>query len=420
MKRFVKIFAVAALVVSPAFAEEPPVVVAVSKTYVDSGFAQKASAAIVASLSSDFGTLSGNLATNNTIAKANSAVQPGALAAVATSGSYSDLSNKPNLATVATSGSYNDLSNTPANMASQSWVLAQIANAELGEGGGEDGGLLAAALLEHTEDTNNPHEVTKAQVNLGNVQNVDQTNAGNLSSGTVPYARLPVGNSASTIAAGNDSRFALAESALQTVTKSGSGNVVKSVTKNADDIVVTYDTVPTTSELSALSGRIGSLENLGYYLGVSPDKASLPTTVSAAKSMWGITRTPEVGDYVDILEDETNNNANNSYRIVDVTGNVITWSSSPFRTYSSDTSGFMTKQPSATNGRIGTFNSAGQVVDSGKSLSDLATAAQGTRADNAVQYSEISNYTSNPDKDTIATAAPQGQLPNGRAFIWIQ
>lgn len=35
------------------------------------------------------------------------------LAAVATSGSYNDLSNRPSLATVATSGSYNDLSNKP-------------------------------------------------------------------------------------------------------------------------------------------------------------------------------------------------------------------------------------------------------------------------------------------------------------------
>ena len=41
--------------------------------------------------------------------KANSAD----LATVATSGSYTDLTNKPELATVATSGSYNDLSNKP-------------------------------------------------------------------------------------------------------------------------------------------------------------------------------------------------------------------------------------------------------------------------------------------------------------------
>jgi hypothetical protein len=36
------------------------------------------------------------------------------LATVATSGSYTDLSNKPALATVATSGSYDDLTNKPA------------------------------------------------------------------------------------------------------------------------------------------------------------------------------------------------------------------------------------------------------------------------------------------------------------------
>ncbi len=36
------------------------------------------------------------------------------LAAVAISGSYSDLGDRPNLASVATSGSYTDLSNTPA------------------------------------------------------------------------------------------------------------------------------------------------------------------------------------------------------------------------------------------------------------------------------------------------------------------
>ena len=36
------------------------------------------------------------------------------LAAVAKSGSYNDLKNKPNLAAVATSGSYNDLANKPS------------------------------------------------------------------------------------------------------------------------------------------------------------------------------------------------------------------------------------------------------------------------------------------------------------------
>ena len=49
----------------------------------------------------------------------STAVQPGDLATVATTGSYNDLTNKPNLATVATTGSYNDLTNKPTIPAAQ-------------------------------------------------------------------------------------------------------------------------------------------------------------------------------------------------------------------------------------------------------------------------------------------------------------
>ena len=64
-----------------------------------------------------------------------------------------------------------------------------------------------SALTTHTGNTANPHSVTKAQVGLANVQNVDQTNANNLTSGTVAYGRLPIGTVASTVAAGDDVRF---------------------------------------------------------------------------------------------------------------------------------------------------------------------------------------------------------------------
>lgn len=46
-------------------------------------------------------------------AELNTKANISSLSTVATSGSYTDLTNKPNLAAVATSGSYNDLSNTP-------------------------------------------------------------------------------------------------------------------------------------------------------------------------------------------------------------------------------------------------------------------------------------------------------------------
>jgi hypothetical protein len=48
------------------------------------------------------------------------------------------------------------------------------------------------ALTNHTTNYSNPHQVTKDQISLGNVQNVDQTAAGNITSGTLDPARLPL------------------------------------------------------------------------------------------------------------------------------------------------------------------------------------------------------------------------------------
>lgn len=47
-----------------------------------------------------------------------------------------------------------------------------------------------STLTSHTSDTSNPHATTKAQVGLGDVANVDTTNASNIASGTLADARL--------------------------------------------------------------------------------------------------------------------------------------------------------------------------------------------------------------------------------------
>lgn len=68
-------------------------------------------------------------------------------------------------------------------------------------------GYVNQTITDHTSNKANPHNVTAEQVGLGDVKNVDTTNANNITSGQVALDRLPVGNTANTIAAGDDARF---------------------------------------------------------------------------------------------------------------------------------------------------------------------------------------------------------------------
>lgn len=64
-----------------------------------------------------------------------------------------------------------------------------------------------ASVANHSNNNDNPHNVTAEQIGLGNVQNVDTTNADNITSGTVSTDRLPIGTTANTVASGDDARF---------------------------------------------------------------------------------------------------------------------------------------------------------------------------------------------------------------------
>lgn len=57
-----------------------------------------------------------------------------------------------------------------------------------------------------------------------------------------------------------------------------------------------------------------------------------------------------------------------------------------------DISGKADKVSGATNGHFAGLNSSGNLIDSGKKASDFATAAQGTKADTALQSADLSGY----------------------------
>ena len=66
---------------------------------------------------------------------------------------------------------------------------------------------VTSAVSVHTSDVANPHSVTAAQVGLGDVKNIDTTNAENITSGKLNTERLSVGTTTGTVAAGDDARF---------------------------------------------------------------------------------------------------------------------------------------------------------------------------------------------------------------------
>ena len=97
------------------------------------------------------------------IASAQTAVQPGDLATVATTGAYSDLSGTPTLATVATSGDYDDLTGKPTlgtAAATDSTDYATAAQGALADSAVQPGDLATVATTGDYDDlTGKPDDV---------------------------------------------------------------------------------------------------------------------------------------------------------------------------------------------------------------------------------------------------------------------
>jgi len=136
--------------------------------------------------------------------------------------------------------------------------------------------------------------------------------------------------------------------------------------------------------LVVLNARMDSIENLGDYVGSFPTRASLPESASAFPN--GIT----VNDFATIRADETNAGKVTRYVVTEISpGGAVTWIYD--LTYSTDITMKADKVAGATSGNFAGLDGSGNLTDSGKKASDFATAAQGGKADAALQSITASN-----------------------------
>ena len=129
-------------------------------------------------------------AVQTSLGLADTATQPGDLATVATSGDYDDLSNKPDLSAFDNISEHANVGAFPGTGAADKFYLAQdtgilyrwtgsayaIISAQLALGETSSTayrGDRGATAFAHVSATDNPHSVSKAQVGLSDVPNVD-------------------------------------------------------------------------------------------------------------------------------------------------------------------------------------------------------------------------------------------------------
>lgn len=126
-------------------------------------------------------------------------------------------------------GEANTLANTANTRANEAYDLASDANT-LANSANKLATDANNAITTHTANTNNPHAVNATQVGLGNVKNIDTTNASNINSGTlakniIADGLIVSGNSSTTTVTKNSETGAYTVTAIVNKENVGLGNV---------------------------------------------------------------------------------------------------------------------------------------------------------------------------------------------------
>lgn len=148
------------------------------------------------------------------------------------------------------------------------------------------------------------------------------------------------------------------------------------------------------SDFDQLVLRVQDLEQRGLYLGAFNTKADLPLTllVEDVSNPGTYIRNPKLpngantGDFAIVRADEDHSNEVSNYGITNIATDIlgtITWQWA--YSYHVDMSGKIDKVTGATAADLPIFVTGGGLADSGKKISDFATAAQGGLAQTAVQ-----------------------------------
>lgn len=353
-------------------------------------------------------------------------VSVGDLARVATTGSYVDLTNKPNLATVATSGSYEDLSNKPTiptvNNATltiqKNGVDIQTFNAN----SATDKIANITVPTKTSELSNDSNFATTSQVNtaVGNEKTARQ-NADNALSGSIDTINGAINKSVVTdiIVDDNPSTTTIQLDATKTNIKTSTtatSNLplpVASSTQAGVMNTATFNAVTqNTSDIEALTNGAVAITGLAS----NPTQAAL---TSAWKTATGLTNLMNRAGIYDVT-----NTKYWTYYTNDTTWHYTTGSATvTVNTFTNDSEGIIkgstaTGQVFAENDGTGSVNGwdtlSSAVADNTSKLSTIAQGAEvNVQADWTEADSNADDYIKNkPSLATVATSGSYNDLSN--------